>query len=126
MFAQFQQRMGGAQGGQPGGGGMMGGGGGDRGRRQSQVGSVDDVKRRVVVVREGDGFVPRQITVGPSNFEYSEVLRGLNEGDEIQITSISRARLAQEQMNERMRSMGGISGMTGGGRTPGVAGGGRR
>ena len=124
MFAQFQQRMAGSQGGQMGPGGMMGGGSGDRPRRQSQVGNTDEVKRRVVVVKDGEQFIPRMITVGPSNFEYSEVLQGLSEGDEIQITSISRAKLAQEQMNERMRSMGGLSGVTGGGRVP--AGGGGR
>jgi HlyD family secretion protein len=130
MFAQFQQRMGGSQGGQPGGsGGMMifrggtggaegaGGEGGSRTRRQSQVSNTGEVKERIVMVKQGEEFVPKLVKIGPSNFDYSEVLDGLNDGDEIQITTISRAKLAAEQMTERMRSMGGLGGMTGG-RTP--------
>lgn len=140
MFAQFQQRMGGAQGGQAGGsGGMMsfrgnpggtegaGGEGGFRARRQSQVSNTNEVKERIVLVREGEEFVPKLVKVGPSNFDYSEVLDGLKEGDEIQITTVSRAKIAAEQMNERMRSMGGLGGMTGGSRvTASPGGGGRR
>jgi hypothetical protein len=134
MFAQFQQRMGGGQGGQAaGGGGVMlfrggaegaGGEGGSRTRRQSQVSNTGEVKERIVMVKQGEEFVPRLVKIGPSNFDYSEVLDGLKDGDEIQITSISRAKLAAEQMAERMRSMSGLGGMTGG-RTP-VPTGGRR
>jgi HlyD family secretion protein len=126
MFSQFQSRMGGGQGGGGFGGGMLFGGGGGRDgrsgdaaaarqRRQSQVSSVNEVKERVVVVKEGDQFVPRLIKVGVSNFDYAEVISGLSEGDEIQVTTISRAKQAAEQMNERMRSMSGISGVAGGG-----------
>jgi len=105
-----------------GGGGMpMGGSGGADGgvrqRRQSQVSDVNEVKERIVVVKDGDKFVPKMIKVGPSNFDYAEVLEGLKEGDEIQVTTISRAKLAAEQMNERMRSNSGLSGMSGGGRS---------
>jgi hypothetical protein len=135
MFAQFQQRMN-AQGGQfSGGGGMMtfriqggpeggGGEGGTHVRRQSQVSNTSEVKERIVMVKQGEEFVPKLVKIGPSNFDYSEVLDGLNDGDEIQITSISRAKLAAEQMTERMKSMSGLGGMTGG-RTP-VPTGGRR
>lgn len=128
LFTQFAGRMGGGsrQGGQGsfGGGGMMGGGmfteggGGDMGqrqRRQSQVSRVDETKERVVVVKEDGKFVPRIVKVGASNFDFAEVIDGLKEGDEIQVTTISRAKLAAEQMNERMRSNTGLSGMAGGG-----------
>jgi HlyD family secretion protein len=131
MFAQFQQRMG-AQGGQGtqfwGGGGMMvmrigpegsGNEGGARVRRQSQVSNTGEVKERIVLVKQGEEFIPKLVKIGPSNFDYSEVLDGLKDGDEIQMTSISRAKLAAEQMAERMRSMSGLGGMTGGGRVPG-------
>ena len=105
-----------------GGGGMIvmggqGGDGGQRQRRQSQVSNVNEVKERIVVVKEGNQFVPRLIKVGPSNFDYAEIMDGLKEGDEIQVTTISRAKLAAEQMNERMRSNSGLSGMSGGGRS---------
>ncbi|MBF8295083.1 MAG: HlyD protein [Bacteroidetes bacterium] len=78
---------------------------------------VNEVKERIVVVKDGDNFVPKLIKVGPSNFDYAEVLEGLKDGDEIQVTTISRAKLAAEQMNERMRSSSGLSGMSGGGRS---------
>jgi hypothetical protein len=127
MSAQFSR---GGQGGPGGGGGpvMMGGGGmivmmgapgmgdqGQRQRRQSQVSNVNEVRERIVVVKDSDQFIPKLVKVGPSNFDYAEILEGLNAGDEIQVTTISRAKVAAEQMNERMRSNSGLSGMTGGG-----------
>jgi len=132
LFSQFQQRMGG-QGGQRGqfsgggmsmmGGGESGAGGNFAGRRQSQVRTASEVKERLVMVRQGEQYVPKLIKIGASNFDFAEVMEGLKEGDELQITTISRAKLAAEQMNERMRSMSGLGGMTGG-RAP--ASGGRR
>ena len=104
------------------GGGMMLGDqpSGVRVRRQAQIGNENDVRWRIAMVKEGDEFKPRIIKVGPSNFDNSEVLDGLKEGEEIQITSISRAKLASEQMNERMRSMNSMGGLGGGGtRVPG-------
>ncbi|MFH0991792.1 MAG: efflux RND transporter periplasmic adaptor subunit [bacterium] len=86
---------------------------GARVKRQSQIVKDDEVKQRIVMIKDGENYVPRLIKVGPSNFEMSEVLDGLKEGDEIQIISISRAKLAQEQMNERMRSMSGMGGLSG-------------
>lgn len=133
MFSQSGRggQGGGSGGGGFGGGGMMmggggggmivmggqGGDGGQRQRRQSQVSNVNEVKERIVMVKEGDQFVPKLIKVGPSNFDYAEIMDGLKEGDEIQVTTISRAKLAAEQLNERMRSNSGLSGMSGGGRS---------
>jgi len=94
---------------------MGGGEGAQRQRRQSQVSNVNETKERIVMVKEGEAFVPRLVKVGASNFDYAEVIEGLKEGDEIQVTTISRAKLAAEQMNERMRSNTGLSGMAGGG-----------
>lgn len=122
MMSQFGGRMGGGQrseGGQSGfSGGGMNGGDGTRQRRQSQVSNVNETKERIVMVKEGDTFVPRLVKVGASNFDYAEVLDGLKEGDEIQVTTISRAKLAAEQMNERMRSNTGLGGVAGGGGRP--------
>ena len=88
---------------------------GMRVKRQAQIGNENDVRWRIAMVKEGDEFKARIIKVGPSNFDNSEVLDGLKEGEEIQITSISRAKLASEQMNERMRSMNSMGGLGGGG-----------
>jgi hypothetical protein len=113
------QGGGGAQfGGAPGDGMMFfGGGQGVRRQRQAQVGNISDVRERVVMVKEGESFVPRLIQVGASNFDFAEVVSGLQEGDSVQITTISRAKIASEQMAERMRSMNNPLG--GGGNVPG-------
>ncbi|MEX2088392.1 MAG: efflux RND transporter periplasmic adaptor subunit, partial [Bacteroidota bacterium] len=117
----MRQRAGGGQGG----GFTMGGGGGTaagpRSRRASQVSNENELRERVVMVKEGNEFVARVIKVGPSNFDYSEVLEGLKEGEELQIVTISRAKLAAEQMTERMRNMNSMGGLGGGN----VRGGGR-
>lgn len=91
---------------------MRGGSGGDDpGRRASQAKRLDEVRRRLVMVRDSGGFSPRMIKVGVGNYDYSEVLEGLREGDEIRITTISRAKEEAEAFTERMKSrqnMGGV------------------
>lgn len=136
MRAQMRQQFGGQggggmqfrpeRGGQGGGGAQLSGPGGGmtffgspqqgRRQRQAQVGNVEEVRERVVMVKEGNTFVPRIVKVGASNFDYAEVVSGLEEGDEVQITTISRAKIAAEQMAERMRSS---SNPLGGGNVPG-------
>lgn len=106
-------------GGGPGGIGEQGGEGTLRRRRQSQLSDAKEVKERIVLVKQGDQFIPRLVKIGASNFDHAEVLEGLKEGDTIQFTMISRAKIAAEQMNERMRSMQGLGGMSGGGPPPG-------
>ncbi|HWP82617.1 MAG TPA: efflux RND transporter periplasmic adaptor subunit [Bacteroidota bacterium] len=119
VFAEMQQRMG------NGGGAMVFGGGGDgnRMRRQSQVGNIGEIRERIVFVKEGDQFTPKLVKVGASNFDFTEVVDGLNENDEVQVVTVSRAKIASEEFNQRMRSMQGVGGL-GGGRAP--TGGGRR
>ncbi|MEX0601753.1 MAG: efflux RND transporter periplasmic adaptor subunit, partial [Bacteroidota bacterium] len=87
-------------------GGQGGGFGGEsRGRRTSQLNNRNAERQRVVLVREGNEFVGRMVKVGVNNFDFAEVIEGLAEGDELLVTSISRAKLAAEQFNERMRTM---------------------
>ncbi len=124
--AQMRQRFGG-QGGAPGQGGGLGGRGDgpemgmQQQRRQSQVSDVNEVKNRIVIVKQGDQVAPKIIKVGASNFDYSEVIEGLQEGDEIQIATISRAKIASQEFSDRMRSMNSMGGLGGGGtRVPGV------
>jgi HlyD family secretion protein len=128
-FAQFQQRMiaEGQTGPPPGGLDIMpfdggsGGTGGEKGfqqRRQSQVDDANEVKERIVMVKQGEQFVPWLIKIGASNFDYAEVLEGLKEGDEIQIITSSRAKIEADQMSERVKSMQGMGGMPSGGPPP--------
>jgi len=105
------------------GGGQMGSGGGMR--RQAQSARPETPKDRIVEVREGDEFVPKAVKVGATNYDFGEILEGLKEGDEVRITTISRAKIAAEAMNDRMRGMSGMGGI-GGGATRTATGGGRR
>lgn len=102
---------------------QFGGGGGMR--RQTQTAKPDAPKERVVEVRVGDAFVPKVVKVGATNYDVGEILEGLQEGDEVRITTISRAKVAAEAMNQRMRNMSGMGGV-GGGTTRAATGGGRR
>ena len=105
-FAQMR-----AQGG--GGMGFRGNGGGQGGRR-SQVGDVTAIRQRVVEVKVGNEFVPRMVKIGASNYDVAEIVGGLKEGDEVRITTISRAKVASEAFNERMRNMSSMGGIGGG------------
>jgi hypothetical protein len=92
-----------------------GGGGGEGGarlRRPAQPSPDNETRWRIATIRHEGTFKPRLIKVGPSNFEQSVVLKGVQEGDEVEIITISRAKIAQEAMNERMRSMNSFGGGT--------------
>jgi len=89
-----------------------GGEGGSRFRHPTQQSPENESRWRIITVRQNGEFKPKLIKVGPSNFEQSVVLEGLVEGDEVEIVTISRAKIAQEQMNERMRSMNSFGGGT--------------
>lgn len=79
-------------------------GGAGRGRSQSLY----------VFVRQGDGFVPRRVQVGITNFDYAEILSGVQSGDEVALLSTVVAQADRDQRSERVRSMTG-GGMPGGG-----------
>ena len=111
MRRERMAQSGSAQAGPPpgGGGGMMvfnfeGPGGEPRTRRASQGSAASAPREKLVEVKEGERTVPRLIRIGAANFDNAEVLGGLNEGDSIQYATVSRAKIAAEQMNQRMRS----------------------
>ncbi|MCS6989456.1 MAG: efflux RND transporter periplasmic adaptor subunit [Chloroherpetonaceae bacterium] len=66
-------------------------------------------KRRFVMLKDSTGAVaPRPVLIGEQTAEYAEVLRGLNEGDEVEITLFSRALMEGQQFQERMRANAGF------------------
>lgn len=68
-------------------------------------------KRRLVMLRDSTGkAVAKPILIGEQTAEYAEVLRGLNEGDEVEITIFSRALMEGQQFQERMRANTGFGG----------------
>jgi HlyD family secretion protein len=77
------------------------------------------VRKRFVMVKDDKGdIIPKMIVIGDSNFDYAEVLDGLAEGDELIISSISRALLQGQQLQQNLRNANGIGGSSssGGGR----------
>jgi HlyD family secretion protein len=85
----------------------------------------------LVFVADSNRFTPRVILLGVSNYDYSEVVRGLKEGEQVALLSAAALQQARQQQNERIRGMtgGGVPGMqrqpAGGAAAGGGGGGGR-
>ncbi len=69
--------------------------------------------RKFVLLKTGESYQPRAVEVGLSNNEFAEVLRGLEEGDEIFVFSGSRAGIDRQAWMNRMRGVTGFGGMGG-------------
>ncbi|HEX5032199.1 MAG TPA: efflux RND transporter periplasmic adaptor subunit [Candidatus Eisenbacteria bacterium] len=116
-FARGGRGGGGSYGGGGGPGGAAGVGGGGRSRQM-----------RVAFVKQGDQYVPRMVRIGVSNYDYAEVLSGLQEGEQVALLSAATLQLQREQSMQNIRQrMGGglgVPGTGGGGGGRGGAGGG--
>jgi HlyD family secretion protein len=90
----------------------------------------------VAVVQTATGYEPRMVRLGISDFEYTEVLGGLEEGDRVVLLGAVEQQAQRDEMKNRMRqrtgagittsptpAAGGRGGASGGG---GGAGGGQR
>jgi HlyD family secretion protein len=91
--------------------GMMGAG---------QGGAVAGAQPGVVFVKGPNGPEPKFVLLGLSDLDYTEVLRGLEPGQEVYLISIARLKQQQEQFANRMRERAG--GMFGGGQSGGSSG----
>jgi HlyD family secretion protein len=82
----------------------------------------------LVFVAEGNTYKPRVIMLGAGNYDYTEVVSGLQEGEQVALLASLAVQAQREQQNERFRrGMGGIPGMNqGGGGQRGGGGGGPR
>jgi len=92
------------------------GGGGDRGGNAGE----GDVRPGVVFVKGADGPEPKAVLLGLSDWDYTEVVRGLEPGAEVYLISVARLQQQQEQYADRTRQRAG--GMFGGGTTGGRGG----
>jgi HlyD family secretion protein len=116
-------------------GSRQGGLTGRRGGRTGRSGDAGGARRRpetrtgVVFVTKAGVIEPRRITIGVNDWEFTEVLRGLEVGDSVVLISVAQLQAQQEQAAARMRqNMGAFPGTgspSGGGRGPGGGGGGR-
>ena len=144
--SQFGQRGGGGgsgggaggggfsrQGGGGGGAGGFGGGGGASGGFGGGTGGP-----MFVFVKKGDKYSPRLVRVGISDFDYTEILSGLQQGEMVALLGPAVLQAQREQLQSRVRAGtgGGLQQQTpaggaggggaGGGGRPGGGGGGGR
>lgn len=76
--------------------------------------------RKFVLVKNNNGrFAPRRVQLGVSNFDFAEIVSGVQEGDSVLVFSSSRAAADRQRMMERMRNMSGFSGFSGSGSSSG-------
>ena len=108
-----------------GGGGGRGGFGGQRRRGNTRPG--------IVFVPGAKGPEPRMVMLGVNDWDYTEVVNGLKEGDKVFMMTAARLQQQQKDMQDRMRqrnnTMGGMRQNTPAGGSPsgaaGRTGGGR-
>jgi hypothetical protein len=75
----------------------------------------------VFVVGEGGTLEPRMVMIGLTDWDRTEVVGGLDEGDRVALIGLAQLQAQREEFLERMRSRG--SNPFGGGRMPGMRGG---
>jgi HlyD family secretion protein len=112
------QQLGLAMGGRA--GSLGGGGAGARG-------SSGDTRPAVVFIRGAQGPEPRSVVLGLNDWDRTEVVSGLEAGEEVILISVARLRQQQEELLARIRerNSGPIPGATGGGPMGGAGRGGR-
>ena len=101
------------------------------GAQQLQLGNRErpangrPVRSGIVFVARGGTYEPRMVMLGAGNFDYTEVISGVQEGEEVAMLAALSLQAQRQQQNDRFRSMtgGGVPGMTQGGRTGGASGG---
>ncbi|MGZ8377289.1 MAG: efflux RND transporter periplasmic adaptor subunit, partial [Gemmatirosa sp.] len=110
------QATGGAAGGAAGGRGAMGAAGatGGMGRARAQ--------RGLVFVKTGDTFEPRVVTLGLGNFDVTEIVSGLQDGEQVALVSAAVLQQSRTEFQDRLRSRSGLPGMGGGGAPAGGGG----
>jgi HlyD family secretion protein len=71
----------------------------------------------LVFVAEGNTYKPRAVVLGAGNYDFTEVVSGLREGERVAILSALAVQAEREERTERFRSRmgGGVPGMQGGG-----------
>lgn len=76
----------------------------------------------LVFVKKGTTYVPRTVRLGASDFDYTQVISGVEEGEEVALLAAVAAQAQRTEAADRMRSRMSVPGMS---RTPaaGAAGG---
>lgn len=110
--------------GRTGGGGTGARGGGHWGGGDAAAGGQGRRSNMSVVFKLVDGKpTPTRVMTGVANWDHTQILSGLSEGDELVVLPSASMLRQQEQFRERMRGVSGVPGMTpsgGGGRRGGA------
>jgi HlyD family secretion protein len=77
----------------------------------------------LVFVKKGETFEPRVVMVGASNFDFTEILSGVKEGEQVAMLAAAALQAQRQQFNDRIRQNTGVPGMQQGGGAGGGAGG---
>jgi HlyD family secretion protein len=80
----------------------------------------------VVLVLVNGQWTPRRVTLGIGNYDQTEVLSGLQQGDRVALVSEIRVQASRDSSLSRIQSRSGLPGMGGGGTKGGAARGGSR
>jgi HlyD family secretion protein len=104
------------QGGAGGAGGMGGG---------FQTAGAGRRRPALVFVKKGETFEPRVVLTGASNFDYTEIVSGVKEGEQVAMLAAAALQAQRQQNNDRIRQNTGVPGMQQGGGAGGAGGGGR-
>jgi HlyD family secretion protein len=101
-------------------GGGMGGAGGAGGFQTAGGGA----RRRpaMVFVKKGETFEPRVVLTGASNFDYTEIISGVKEGEQVAMLAAAALQAQRQQNNDRIRQNTGVPGMQQGGGAGGAGG----
>lgn len=70
---------------------------------QDRDGSRGRPGRGTVLVKSGDGYAPREIRTGRSDYRVIEVLEGLSDGEEVGIPMTSRLKQQNDELQQRVR-----------------------
>jgi HlyD family secretion protein len=142
-MAQMRPSRRGGQGGSQGGGRSGGsswrdrgaGGSGGRGNWRGDSSAGAEMHPGVVFVKGAQGPEPKFVMLGLSDWDYTEVIRGLEPGTEVYLVAVARLKQQQTEFTDRMRQRAG-GGMFGsgqqqrsggqGGSSGGPSGGGQR
>lgn len=77
----------------------------------------------LVFVKKGETWEPRVVRLGTADYDYTEVVSGLEEGEEVALMSAAALQMQRQENNDRMKAMTGgaspLGGATGGARPPG-------
>lgn len=87
-----------------------------QGRNRAGIGN-GDTRTGVVFVRKGETVEPRMTVLGLNDWDHTEVIRGVEPGEEVVLISVARLQQQQQDMLNRMRerTSGPFPGAGGGG-----------